>query len=311
MWTSKQALDDNAAATRAKATLAGAAAVLLWSSLAPLTAMAHGIPPLELLAATFGIGYLCGQIWMRTRGRHRSLRRPRYPASYRWFATTALFGYHAFYFLALSLAPPAQASLVAYLWPLLIVLLSVANNRSDRIRAAHVAGAVLGFAGTALLVLSRDSGHAIYPHRSLGLLAALSCALIWSVYSVLNERFRDVPSEAMIDICGFVAVIGCGVHLLMDSRTVFPQGAQWFAVAALGGGPVGIAFLAWDHATKHGHVGVLGALSYAAPVLSTLLLVLLGYTPASLSLLAACALVVGGAWTAATSGRRSAQDMQS
>lgn len=310
MSTSRQALDSSGAA-QAKATFVGAVAVLLWSSLAPLTAIAHGIPPLELLAATFGIGYLCGQIWLRIRGRQPSVGKPKYPVSYAWFATAALFGYHAFYFVALSLAPPAQASLVAYLWPLLIVLLSAAINRSDRIRRTHVAGVILGFAGTAVLVLSRDSGHAVYPYRSLGLLAALFCALIWSTYSVLNRRFREVPSEAMIDICGLVAVIGCGVHLLMDGHTVIPQGSQWFAMVALGVGPVGLAFLAWDYATKHGHVGVLGALSYAAPVLSTLLLVLLGYTPASLSLLAACALVVGGAWTATSLGLRSNRDLQS
>lgn len=310
MCASNQAVV-NARATRARATLVGAVAVVLWSSLAPLTAIAHGIPPLELLAATFGIGYLCGQIWLRVRSQQPSPPKSKYPLTYLWFATTALFGYHAFYFLALSLAPPAQASLVAYLWPLLIVLLSAAINRSDRIRPAHIAGAALGFAGTALLVLSRDSSHVIYPYRALGLLAALCCALIWSTYSVLNGRFREVPTEAMIDICGLVALIGCGVHLLADGRTVFPQGRQWFAIAALGGGPVGLAFIAWDYGTKHGRIGVLGALSYAAPVLSTLLLVLLGYTPPSLMLLAACALVVAGAWTATSSGRRSDWDPQS
>lgn len=310
MWTPEQA-PENAGRTRARATLVGTAAVLLWSSLAPLTAMARGIPPFELLAATFGIGYLCGQIWLRTRDGRSSLRKPRYPYSFSCCATAALFGYHALYFLAVSLAPPAQACLVAYLWPLLMVLLLAASNGVDRVRPAQLVGAALGFAGTGLVVLSGDGDHIRHPYRAFGLLAALCCALIWSSYSVFNRRFREVPSEAMIDICGLVAVIGCGAHLLVDSHTVLPVGSQWLAIAALGAGPVGLSFLAWDYATKHGHVAMLGTVSYAAPVLSTLQLVVLGYASASLDLLAASALVVGGAWVATASTHTSDRIQQS
>jgi drug/metabolite transporter (DMT)-like permease len=303
MQTSDQPAD-NAQHLRTKATLVGTVAVLLWSSLAPLTAMAHSIPPLELLAMTFGIAFLCGLTWLFVTGGLSSVQRLKQPLSYLGFATAALFGYHALYFAALSLAPPAQASLIAYLWPLLTVLFSAWSSRDDRVRASHIVGAFLGFTGTALLVLSGDADHTALPYRSLGLLAALLCAVIWSSYSVLNRHFRNVPSEAMIGICGWVALLGWGVHFLVDSQTVLPGISQWFAIVALGVGPIGLAFLAWDYGTKHGHVSVLGTVSYAAPVLSTLLLVVLGYTPASLSLLAASALVVGGAWTATTSSRR-------
>src|SRR6185437_9103606 len=132
MWILEQARKI-AGRTRARATLVGTVAVVLWSSLAPLTAMARGIPPLELLAATFAIGYLCGQIWLRMKYGRSSLRKPAYPYAFSCCATAALFGYHALYFLALSLAPPAQACLVAYLWPLLMVLLSAASNGDRKI----------------------------------------------------------------------------------------------------------------------------------------------------------------------------------
>ena len=72
----------------------------------------------------------------------------------------------------------------------------------------------------------------------------------------------------------------------------------------LGLGPTGLAFLAWDHATKHGHIALLGALSYLAPLLSTALLVIIGAAPAT-SRLALCALlIVGGAGLAASAGWR-------
>lgn len=135
--------------------------------------------------------------------------------------------------------------------------------------------------------------------------AALTCAVIWSAYSVLNSRFRNVSSDAMVTVCGLVAVFGWVAHLGLDNETARPTRVQWMAIVALGFGPVGLAFLAWDQGTKHGDIGLLGILSYAAPILSTLLLVSFGYAPPSIHLLVACALVVGGAWIASsTAGNR-------
>ena len=46
---------------------------------------------------------------------------------------------------------------------------------------------------------------------------------------------------------------------------------------------------------KRGDIRLLGVASYAAPVLSTLILVLAGYAEPSLTLALACALIVAGA----------------
>ena len=132
----------------------------------------------------------------------------------------------------------------------------------------------------------------------LGLLAALGCALTWSSYSVLNKGFRNVPSEAMVIVCGVVAIMGLAAHWLIGEHTISPHSSQWVAIVALGIGPVGLAFFAWDRGTKQGNVSLLGTLSYAAPVLSTLLLVTFGRTSGSIGLLAACVLVPAGAWVA-------------
>lgn len=271
----------------------------MWSTLAPLTAATHGIPSLQLLAATFAVAFLSGAIWLLVTGGLSGLQRLNQPPAYLAFSFAALFGYHALYFTALSLSPPAQASLVAYLWPLLIVCFAALANRSQ-FRARHLIGASMGLVGTAVLVLSRAESGTAWHQNPLGLVAALSCAVIWSTYSVLNSLFRHVPSEAMVAVCGLVAVVGWTAHLFIDSQTIRPTGVQWAAILALGLGPVGLAFLAWDYGTKHGNIALLGTMSYAAPVLSTLLLVLFGFAHPGIQLLVACVLVVGGAWVAST-----------
>ena len=279
-----------------RATLIGAGAVALWSALALLTTGAAGIPPFELLSLTFGIAFVLGTALLARRG-SQALALLRQPAGAWALGVGGLFGYHFFYFVALANAPPADASLIAYLWPLLIVLFA-ALLPGERLRARHVSGALAGLIGAALLVT--DGGRlAFRAEFASGYLAALACALIWSGYSVLNRRYRAVPTDVVAGFCGAVAVLGLIAHLALE-RWVWPGAMQWPAILALGLGPVGIAFFAWDHGTKHGHIQVLGALSYAAPLVSTLLLVLFGRAEARLTLGLACLLIVGGALVASS-----------
>ena len=69
----------------------------------------------------------------------------------------------------------------------------------------------------------------------------------------------------------------------------------WVALAALGLGPVGAAFLLWDIGMKQGDVSLLGVLSYAAPIVATALLVALGLAAPTWMLGLACGLMVLGA----------------
>jgi hypothetical protein len=108
--------------TRTRATAIGYTAILLWALLALLTVGSAPVPPLQLNAMCFALGGTLGLIWAAATGQLPALRNIPWPA----FAlgTLGLFGYHALYFAALRNAPPAQAGLIAYLWPLLIVLFS-------------------------------------------------------------------------------------------------------------------------------------------------------------------------------------------
>ncbi|MDI4656942.1 aromatic amino acid exporter YddG, partial [Xanthobacter autotrophicus] len=208
-----------------------------------------------------------------------------------------LFGYHFLYFTALKWAPAAEAGLIAYLWPLLIVLLS-AFLPGGGLRRVHVIGALMGFAGTVVLLLGKGGFTGVEMRFAPGYLAAFACAFIWSSYSVASRHFADVPTQAVAGFCLATAVLAGLCHLALE-QTVWPSGAlEWAAVALLGIGPVGLAFYTWDIGMKRGDVRLLGVASYAAPVLSTLLLVATGFAAPSWSLALACALIVGGAFVA-------------
>ncbi|MFE7412140.1 aromatic amino acid exporter YddG [Streptomyces laurentii] len=286
---------------RLRATGIGALAVLLWAALALFTTLTGSIPPFQLTAMAFAVGGLLG-LPRALRGGREMMRG--LPAGAWVLGVGGLFGYHFFYFLALRNAPAVDAGLIAYLWPLLIVVFS-ALLPGERLRWWHTAGAVLGLAGTFLLVTG-GQGVQLRGAYLLGYLAAAVCALVWSAYSVANRRYPQVPTDMVAFFCLATAVLAGVAHLLFET-TVRPDGPQWLAVLALGLGPVGGAFYVWDHGTKHGDIRLLGTFSYFAPLLSTALLVVAGRADASWLVVAACVLIAGGAMLASADTLRAAR----
>ena len=279
---------------RSRATLIGFAAVILWSMLAVLTVGTAPVPPLLLNAICFGIGGAVGIVWLMLSGEIGSLRQV--PLKVYVIGTAGLFGYHFFYFSALRMAPAAEAGLIAYLWPLLIVLMS-ALLPGEKLRRGHILGGVLGFAGAAAILLGGRAGSV--DGAMAGYALALVCAFTWSGYSIISRSFGAVPTGSVAVFCLATAVLSAVAHLQFETA-LWPAGALgWLSVIGLGLGPVGLAFYVWDIGVKKGDIQLLGVASYAAPVLSTLILVLAGVAAPSWSLLAAAVLITAGASLAA------------
>ena len=158
----------------------------------------------------------------------------------------------------------------------------------------------MGLAGC-FLIVTKEGGLAFEARYAFGYAMAGVCALLWSGYSLLSRRFPEVPTTIVTWFCAATAALSFACHLALE-ETVLPAGAgQWLAVLGLGLMPVGAAFYAWDIGVKRGNIQVLGAASYAAPLLSTLVLIAFGFAEPSLRLLAACLLITAGAVLAAKS----------
>ena len=278
--------------SRRQSTLIGFTAVLMWSLLALFTIGSAPVPPLQLNAICFGIGGVIGLVWTSRNGLGvlRQIGWKVYA-----FGTMGLFGYHVLYFTAFRLSPTAETGLIAYLWPLFIVLLS-GLLPGERLRGPHIIGALIAFAGAALIVLGRgDEGGGSLMGQALAFL----CALTWAAYSVLSRRLGEVPTESVTVFCLATAALSVVAHLMMED-TVWPvDGFGWGALIALGIGPVGAAFFTWDIGMKRGDIQLLGVASYAAPLLSTLALVAAGIADPSWTIAGAAILITGGAALAA------------
>jgi drug/metabolite transporter (DMT)-like permease len=280
---------------RSRATLIGFSAVIMWAMLAVLTARSGAVPPFQLAAVTFAIGTLTGLAIFAAMGRLPRI--PKGQGSALATGIAGLFLYHFFYFTALRNAPAVEASLIAYLWPLLIVVGS-ALLPGERLKAHHVLGALIGLGGAALILVARGGGLS-GGGSVIGYGAALACAFTWSAYSLLSRRFAAVPTDAVVLYCAATSVLSALCHLALET-TVWPASAgEWTAILALGLLPVGAAFYAWDHGCKAGDIQILGASSYASPLLSTVILILAGAAEATPVILGACLLITLGAAFAA------------
>lgn len=280
--------------TRAKATMIGFCAVLLWALLALFTVGTVPVPPFQLAAMCFLIGGSFGLVWIIANGDIRLL--PKIDWCIYAFGTVGLFGYHALYFSALRMAPAAEAGLIAYLWPLLIVLFS-GLLPGERLRPLHIIGALVSFLGAAIIVLGGAEGFGVEALPGFGL--AFLCALTWSGYSVLSRRLGETPTASVVVFCLCTAVLATGAHWMWED-TVWPTSQWgWAAILGLGLGPVGLAFYVWDIGVKQGDIQLLGVASYGAPLLSTLVLILAGVAEPRLSLILAGVLITVGAAMAA------------
>jgi drug/metabolite transporter (DMT)-like permease len=260
-----------------------------------LSTAAGPVPPFQLAAMTFFLGGMVGVTsWIFRPHAIKALRQP-------WqvwaLGVAGLCIYHCAYFFAIQSAPPVEVSLIAYLWPLLIVVFA-AFLPGERLRLHHIAGVLLGLAST-VAIITKGGSVGLAGGIRPGHLIALFCAFVWSGYSVLSRRFGRVPVDVVAGYCLITSAVALILHFGLET-TIWPQSAgQWAAVATLGTIPLGAGFYAWDWGCKHGDIMILGALSYAAPLLSVVALLVFGYGAFHWSVALASGLIVFGALIAA------------
>jgi drug/metabolite transporter (DMT)-like permease len=264
-------------------TCAALGAILLWSTLATFGVALSHLPPLFLTGCALIIGALPGL---------PHVRQWRVPLPTLLLGLGGLFGFHFLLFMALRFAPPVEANLVNYLWPLLIVLLTPLLLPGWRLAPRHVTGALIGFAGAALAIGVAPTTFT--PTALLGFGFAAGSAVVWACYSLLTRRVPMFSSWAIGGFAFASGVLALILHRLLEAPPALHDGDAW-KLLLLGLGPMGTAFYLWDIAMKRGDPRVIGVLAYATPLLSTALLMAATGRALTASLAAATAMIVAAA----------------
>ena len=242
--------------------------LILWSFLAFLGAKLNRLPPLLVVGIALCVGGMVSAV------RFRSWRVPLVTFL---VGAAGIFGYHFLYFSAFKFAPVVEASLINYLWPLLIVLLSPLFLVGYNLRWHHLVGATTGFLGASLIVM----GDRFQPNAAYftGYILAAGAALTWAIYSLFTKRLPPFPTAAVGGFCLFGGLLSLGIYFLESSsviQMIVPTGVDWLYLILVGAGPMGLAFFTWDAALKRGDPRIIGSLAYLTPLTSTLILIVLG-----------------------------------
>ena len=267
-------------------TLVGAAAIPLWATWPLLAVLSTGsIPLFQFLAIIFAVGaailFLVGRPAPAHSGkvmtRRYGLKANKWASAF--MISIGIFVSDVFFIKAIQFIPAAQAGLLNYLWPLMVVLAGVPLGLVQASRK-HAFSILLGLAG-AMLVIGPDLTAGAWA----GIVLALATGLSWTAYCLFRLWQGPDAPDALASGFALSAGIALVLHLATETTIIPPIGALISAVL-VGLVPLTLGNLAWDHGVRRGDRVLLATLAYATPLVSALFLVMFGFAQATLGLLA-------------------------
>jgi drug/metabolite transporter (DMT)-like permease len=197
---------------------------------------------------------------------------------------TNQFGFLGLQVAGLRTVEAGPAAAIIYLQPVLVVLGS-APVLGERLTARRLVGAVLGFAGVAVIGL-----HQSATASAGGVLLLLGAAVSWTAGALVTSAVEE-PIVPLV-----VGQHLVGAPLLVISAAIvepFPALSTKLVLCILFAGVFGsaLAWMMWSALLRRGEAGIVSTWLFAVPVLAAVLGVLLLGEPVSLALAAGILLV--------------------
>ncbi len=274
---------------KARAVSLALGAVLLWATWPTLATWAQPAPPFLILALGSATGFALSLARTTVAGQGRAWMR--IPPRTLLLVAGGLLLNNVLYLMAMPRIGPAEANVIAYLWPILLVLIA-SRLDSSRLRHGQWLGIGAAFTGAALAI-GPTFARGFDP---VGVLLAFFSGLTFAVYAAIRSRGReqhDVIGPSM----GLMTLVAMTMHLAFETT---PQLAwpQLLAIAAIGVAPLTLSNVLWDLASRTGHLATISGLAYLTPLVGLLLLSLLGAATVSWGTGAGGVLIVAGALAA-------------
>lgn len=261
-------------------------AVVLWASWPALATIAYPAPPLLVLGASALIGFLFSFVLATKQKTLTSF--TSVPFGTLVFVAIGLMGNNAFYLTAIARIGPAEANVVHYLWPVLLVALASAVHRRSP-TLLQMLGIGCGFAGVAV-ALSPQMGSGL---DLAGVLLGMCGALTFAVYSV-GRSLAKVETNVVGPSLGLAGAAALAAHFALEPAYL-PTASQLLAIAAMGIAPFTLANIFWDKATRQGSAATISSLAFLTPLVAMLMLAMFGLGVVTVATLAGALLAIAGA----------------
>lgn len=271
------------------ATLLGYMALAMWAGSGVLASSVIRIPTFEVLSIAFSMSFGLTALMLTMRGQWHKVKQP---LTLWVIGMIGVYGNDALFISAFKYAPAAQADLINYLYPILIILFaSLLPN--EKLSAKYIVAAILGFSGTYLVITNGDNFSGFHLKYMPGYLLALLDAVVWSVYCLAARYYKNTPTEMVGMYCGCGLVLSLIAHVSFEP-TVMPHLIELIVMIVMGLTTQGSAYFLWDFGIKKGNFRFLSIIAYANPVIAVFLLILTGKSTYSTILLVSTLLIALG-----------------
>jgi drug/metabolite transporter (DMT)-like permease len=181
-------------------------------------------------------------------------------------------------YLSLRHTTASNAALIYTSSSIVIVVLEALFFR-ERLSATRLLGALVGFAGVAVIILHGELGRLLTWQFNIGDVGIAICAAAWAVYSLIlkREKLRTLPTLPLFFAIALAGTITVAPFMLFELITygAFPHGQQqWIAIFAMALFPSVIAFSLYQILVKYAGPSLTGMSLYLLPVYGVALAVL-------------------------------------
>lgn len=266
-------------------TLLGYLALIMWSTGATNACFLRDIPTFQVLGLVFLVSCIVSFVSLV---KNKAWHQLKVPSKTYLLIFCGAGLQQLFYIFAFSKAPPVEADIIIYLWPVLAVLLCALFFK-DKIRPRYWLAVVLGLASVVLPSISKLS-EANSLSLNSGHLFAFLCAVCWASYSAFAQRMRGINLYTVGLVYAVMACLCFGYMLWAQIPFVWLTPSQT-AVLIFYSFVVMFALQLWTKGMQFGKAKQLTVSSYLKPVISILLLYIFGLTELSLPLMVAVVLV--------------------
>ena len=268
--------------------------VLIWSTLATVVKLVlKDIPNFQALAISSAFAFVFLLILNIINGSIKEMKHYRIKdcLTMAGLGFLGLFMYSALYYYGIAELGSQEACILNYLWPMMIVIFACIILK-ERITVKKIIAMLMSFAGIVVLTLS--SGGASSGNRLFGIIACVTAAVCYGLFSVLNKKHSLNQNVTMMWIWFTTAVCSLVLSLIFENWQPI-AGVQWLGIAWLGIVVNAVAYLLWAIALKGASDSAkIANLAYLVPFISIIISWLVLKEQITINAVLALVLIIGG-----------------
>ncbi len=269
-------------------TLAGLLTVLVWGGSALFITFLLRLPALELVTITWFLSFVLLWGYYAAKGEN-VLEQFKRPLKDYFLVAGGMGGYTALFYIGFKYAPPFEATVINYSWPILLMIFLVLF-KNEPLTLFKIIGMVLGFGGCIFLSKTNSDGAVFAAGLNVGHIVMLVAALWWALYSCFTHG-KKYPTTFMVPVFLVCTIVTAALHLAFET-TMIPTAFEWIFLVAIG--LCRMAYALWDYSMRYGNQMIVTSASYFTPLLATLVLIAGGYGAATQEVAVGAVLIIVG-----------------